>query len=121
MPNLGDQSFLPTNLGRVDEEMVPAVSLPPRRVIMQPPQGGALYSLRSAGLEPLTLQKQPVLCAFVAWGTLNSRRAARPLVRLVEGEEGWEILDPPPGCSFSKLGWNRAKSYCHLYGAQNYG
>ncbi|GFW46072.1 hypothetical protein TNCV_3276891 [Trichonephila clavipes] len=26
---------------------------------------------------------------------------------------------PPPGCSPSKLGWNRAKSYCHLHGAQS--
>ncbi|GFT43401.1 hypothetical protein TNCV_4775291 [Trichonephila clavipes] len=24
---------------------------------------------------------------------------------------------PSPGCSPSKFGWNRAKSYCHLYGA----
>ncbi|GFU47210.1 uncharacterized protein TNCV_2938571 [Trichonephila clavipes] len=28
-------------------------------------------------------------------GTLNSRRAARPLVRLVEGETRWEAPDPP--------------------------
>ncbi|GFX78588.1 uncharacterized protein TNCV_30281 [Trichonephila clavipes] len=28
-------------------------------------------------------------------GTLNSRRAASPLVRLVEGEERWEALDHP--------------------------
>ncbi|GFU76022.1 uncharacterized protein TNCV_1540001 [Trichonephila clavipes] len=39
-------------------------------------------------------------------GTLNSRRAASPLVRLVEGGERWEAPDPPPGCSPSKLGWN---------------
>ncbi|GFV41273.1 transposable element Tcb2 transposase [Trichonephila clavipes] len=31
-------------------------------------------------------------CAF---GTLNSHRAASPLVRLGEGEERWEIPDPP--------------------------
>ncbi|GFV87450.1 uncharacterized protein TNCV_4034221 [Trichonephila clavipes] len=27
------------------------------------------------------------------WGTLNSHRAASPLVRLVEGEERWEAFD----------------------------
>ncbi|GFW46001.1 hypothetical protein TNCV_3276191 [Trichonephila clavipes] len=41
-------------------------------------------------------------------GTLNSRRAASPLMRLVEGEERWEAPDSP-GCSPSKLGWNQAK------------
>ncbi|GFV44834.1 uncharacterized protein TNCV_563831 [Trichonephila clavipes] len=30
-------------------------------------------------------------------GTLNSRRAASPLVRLVEGEERWEAPDHPKG------------------------
>ncbi|GFX11657.1 hypothetical protein TNCV_4361891 [Trichonephila clavipes] len=30
--------------------------------------------------------------SFAAWGTLNSRRAASPLVTLVEGEERWEAL-----------------------------
>ncbi|GFW24598.1 cullin-4A [Trichonephila clavipes] len=30
-------------------------------------------------------------------GTLNSRRAASPLVRLVEGEERWEAPDQPQG------------------------
>ncbi|GFX25883.1 hypothetical protein TNCV_2640251 [Trichonephila clavipes] len=45
-------------------------------------------------------------------GTLNSRRATSPLVRLVAPD--------PPGCSALKLGWNRAKSYCHLNGAQSY-
>ncbi|GFV77567.1 uncharacterized protein TNCV_1070961 [Trichonephila clavipes] len=53
-------------------------------------------------------------------GTLNSRRAASPLVRLMEGKKRWEAPDPP-GCSPSKLGGNRAKSFCHLYGAQSYG
>ncbi|GFW37046.1 uncharacterized protein TNCV_5019441 [Trichonephila clavipes] len=33
--------------------------------------------------------------AFTAWGTLNSRRAASPLARLVEGEERWEAPDYP--------------------------
>ncbi|GFV30349.1 uncharacterized protein TNCV_98241 [Trichonephila clavipes] len=30
-------------------------------------------------------------------GTLNSRRAASPLVRLVEGDERWEALTLPQG------------------------
>ncbi|GFS65370.1 uncharacterized protein TNCV_2451791 [Trichonephila clavipes] len=38
-------------------------------------------------------------------GTLNSHRAASPLVRLVEGEERLEPPDHPQGvCSPSKLG-----------------
>ncbi|GFX97635.1 uncharacterized protein TNCV_2841951 [Trichonephila clavipes] len=38
-------------------------------------------------------------CIVPAWhgGTLNSRRAASPLVRLVEGEERWEAPDHPQG------------------------
>ncbi|GFT75128.1 hypothetical protein TNCV_2244981 [Trichonephila clavipes] len=54
-------------------------------------------------------------CIVPAWheSTLNSRRAASPLVRLVEREERWETSDPPE-CSPSKSGRNRAKSYCHL-------
>ncbi|GFT47360.1 uncharacterized protein TNCV_3749331 [Trichonephila clavipes] len=36
--------------------------------------------------------------AFAAWGgTLNSRRAASPLVRLVEVEEMWEAFDHSQG------------------------
>ncbi|GFW72535.1 uncharacterized protein TNCV_3797631 [Trichonephila clavipes] len=54
-------------------------------------------------------------------GTLNSRRAANLLVRLVEGEERWEASDHPPECSPSNFMWNRVKSYCHLHGAQSYG
>ncbi|GFV54478.1 uncharacterized protein TNCV_2865621 [Trichonephila clavipes] len=49
--------------------------------------------------------------------TLNSRRAANPLVRLVTVDEKWEAPDPPAGSSPSKLGWKQAKSYCHLCGA----
>ncbi|GFX64528.1 uncharacterized protein TNCV_2811531 [Trichonephila clavipes] len=30
-------------------------------------------------------------------GTLNSRRAASPLVRLMEGKERWEVPDHPQG------------------------
>ncbi|GFV37608.1 hypothetical protein TNCV_4982301 [Trichonephila clavipes] len=40
-------------------------------------------------------------------GTLNGRRAASPLVRLVEGEERCGPLTPTE-CSPFKLGWNRA-------------
>ncbi|GFT86791.1 hypothetical protein TNCV_4163711 [Trichonephila clavipes] len=56
---------------------------------------------------------------FTAWGTLNSRRAISPLVRLVAGDERWEASDPTPWCSSLKLGWDRAKSYCLLHGAQS--
>ncbi|GFX64621.1 uncharacterized protein TNCV_1671571 [Trichonephila clavipes] len=31
------------------------------------------------------------------WGTLNSRRVASPLIRLVEGKERWEDPDYPLG------------------------
>ncbi|GFW20107.1 hypothetical protein TNCV_2320481 [Trichonephila clavipes] len=59
--------------------------------------------------------------AFTAGGTLNSNRATSLLVRMVAPDERWEAPDPPPGCSPSKSGWNLAKSYCHMYGAQGYG
>ncbi|GFT18253.1 hypothetical protein TNCV_710631 [Trichonephila clavipes] len=52
-------------------------------------------------------------------GTLNRRQVASPLMWLVEGEERWEATGNPPGFSPFKLGWSRAKSYCHLYGAQS--
>ncbi|GFW84670.1 hypothetical protein TNCV_2597151 [Trichonephila clavipes] len=51
-------------------------------------------------------------------GTINSRRAANPLVRLVVGDERLEAPEPTPRCYPSTLGWNRTKSYCHRYGAQ---
>ncbi|GFT74502.1 hypothetical protein TNCV_539981 [Trichonephila clavipes] len=35
--------------------------------------------------------------AFLAWDTLNSRRAASPLVRLVEGKKEWEVFDHSHG------------------------
>ncbi|GFW33258.1 uncharacterized protein TNCV_2859361 [Trichonephila clavipes] len=38
-----------------------------------------------------------VWCLCGMRGTLNSRRAASPLVRLVEEEERWEALDHPQG------------------------
>ncbi|GFV44180.1 transposable element Tcb2 transposase [Trichonephila clavipes] len=43
-------------------------------------------------------------------GTLNSRRAASPLVWLVEGKERWEALTTP-GFSPSKFGWNLAREH----------
>ncbi|GFU85012.1 uncharacterized protein TNCV_1552761 [Trichonephila clavipes] len=51
------------------------------------------------------------VCNFIVplWhaGTLNSRRAASPLVKLVEGEERCEAPDPHhPENSPSKLEWN---------------
>ncbi|GFW18369.1 hypothetical protein TNCV_1183971 [Trichonephila clavipes] len=52
--------------------------------------------------------------------SLNSSRAASPLVWLVEGVEKREAPDHPR-CPPSKLGWKRAKSCSHLYGAQSYG
>ncbi|GFU66485.1 hypothetical protein TNCV_3807281 [Trichonephila clavipes] len=52
-------------------------------------------------------------------GTLNSRRAASLLVRLVERKERWEA-PKPSGVSPVKLGLKRAKSYCNLYGVQSY-
>ncbi|GFT30493.1 uncharacterized protein TNCV_2377751 [Trichonephila clavipes] len=51
-------------------------------------------------------------------GTLNSRRAAKPLVRLVEGEERWEAPDHSHGFLPLNWGWNLEKTYCHLHGAQ---
>ncbi|GFV05295.1 hypothetical protein TNCV_225061 [Trichonephila clavipes] len=51
----------------------------------------------------------------------NSRRATSPFVRLVAGDERWKAPDPPSECFPSKLVWNRAKLYCHLYVAQGYG
>ncbi|GFT86821.1 uncharacterized protein TNCV_4163931 [Trichonephila clavipes] len=51
-------------------------------------------------------------------GTINSRQATSPLLRLVAGDERREAPDPPPECSPSKLKCSRAKSYCHLFGAQ---
>ncbi|GFV00348.1 hypothetical protein TNCV_3643261 [Trichonephila clavipes] len=61
-------------------------------------------------------------CVVPLWhgGTLNSRRATSPLVRLAVGGP---IIGRPmitPRHSPSKLRWNRAKSYCHLHGAQSY-
>ncbi|GFV49093.1 uncharacterized protein TNCV_236271 [Trichonephila clavipes] len=40
-------------------------------------------------------------------GTLNSRRATSPLVRLVEGEERWEAPDYPQGVL--PLNWGKTE------------
>ncbi|GFX61382.1 uncharacterized protein TNCV_4894261 [Trichonephila clavipes] len=45
--------------------------------------------------------------AFTTWGSLNSRRAASPLLRLVEGEERWEAPDPLQG--ILPLNWGKTE------------
>ncbi|GFW65077.1 uncharacterized protein TNCV_393431 [Trichonephila clavipes] len=50
---------------------------------------------------------------------LNSRRATSPLVRLVEAEEKWEASDHPQDVLLQNWGESRAKSFCHLCGAQS--
>ncbi|GFT52837.1 hypothetical protein TNCV_1459641 [Trichonephila clavipes] len=42
--------------------------------------------------------------AFASWGTLNSRQAASFFVRLVEGEERWEVSDHLQGDLSQTLG-----------------
>ncbi|GFT72524.1 hypothetical protein TNCV_973901 [Trichonephila clavipes] len=54
-------------------------------------------------------------------GTLNSRRAASPLKRLVEEEVRWEAPDHLQCVLPQNWGGKGALSYCHLYGAQSYG
>ncbi|GFX08862.1 hypothetical protein TNCV_1585331 [Trichonephila clavipes] len=44
-----------------------------------------------------TSEASSVEIAFAAGGTLNSRRAASPFVRLVAGDERWEALPLPQG------------------------
>ncbi|GFX76923.1 hypothetical protein TNCV_2257861 [Trichonephila clavipes] len=58
--------------------------------------------------------------AIASWGILNSRRAVSPLLRLVVVERGERPLINSEVIS-SKLGFKRAKSFCHLHGAQSYG
>ncbi|GFV42410.1 uncharacterized protein TNCV_4311401 [Trichonephila clavipes] len=59
------------------------------------------------------------------WGTLNSRRAASPLVRLVEGEENWESPHHPQGVLPQKWGEiepNRCRIRIrrkHVFGDEN--
>ncbi|GFU79309.1 transposable element Tc1 transposase [Trichonephila clavipes] len=62
-------------------------------------------------------------CIVPLWhgGTLNSCPVVSLLEKLVIEEERWKAPDPPPGGSLSKLGWYRAKSCCHLCGAQGKG
>ncbi|GFS77203.1 uncharacterized protein TNCV_3757991 [Trichonephila clavipes] len=54
-------------------------------------------------------------------GTLNSRRATSPLVRLVEGGERWEASGHPQSVLPLNWGGIEPKLYCHLFGAQSYG
>ncbi|GFX13100.1 uncharacterized protein TNCV_2357561 [Trichonephila clavipes] len=54
-------------------------------------------------------------------GTLNSRRAASPLVKLVEGEEMWEAPDHLQGVLPQNWGGTERKPHCHLQGAQSQG
>ncbi|GFS61372.1 uncharacterized protein TNCV_3105551 [Trichonephila clavipes] len=50
-------------------------------------------------------------CIVSSWhgGALNSRRAASPLVRLVEGEERWKAPDPPLKVFSLKIGMDPSK------------
>ncbi|GFT39286.1 hypothetical protein TNCV_2422081 [Trichonephila clavipes] len=50
---------------------------------------------------------------------VKRHRATSPLVRLMEEEVRWEAPDSSR-VSPLKLGWDLAKSYCHLHGAQGY-
>ncbi|GFY31587.1 cullin-4A [Trichonephila clavipes] len=50
--------------------------------------------------------------ASVAWGTLNSRRATSPLVRLVEGEKRWEAPDHSQGVL--PLNWAETELNCSV-------
>ncbi|GFU41308.1 uncharacterized protein TNCV_3011321 [Trichonephila clavipes] len=48
-------------------------------------------------------------------GTLNSRRAASPLVRLVKREERWEVPDHPQGVlpqNWDEIELNRSPVWC---------
>ncbi|GFW25401.1 uncharacterized protein TNCV_3721291 [Trichonephila clavipes] len=56
-------------------------------------------------------------------GTLNSRRAASPLVRLVEGKERWEAPDHPWGVvlpqNWGETELNRSVAYMVLKATAN--
>ncbi|GFW99007.1 hypothetical protein TNCV_1782261 [Trichonephila clavipes] len=49
--------------------------------------------------------------------TLNCRRAASLLMRLVEGEERWTLTTPQGAQNW---GENEPKLFCHQYRAQSY-
>ncbi|GFY20111.1 uncharacterized protein TNCV_2148041 [Trichonephila clavipes] len=74
---------------------------------------------------PKINQYQPLLitvgrsCAFGRWGTLNSRRAASPLVRLMEGEERWETPDHLQGVLPQNWGGTEPKRTCMVLKATN--
>ncbi|GFU18429.1 uncharacterized protein TNCV_1981061 [Trichonephila clavipes] len=60
--------------------------------------------------------------AFATWGTLNSRRAISPLVRLVEGEERWEAPDHHQGvlpCNWGGSEQNRTVTCMVLKATDN--
>ncbi|GFT36526.1 hypothetical protein TNCV_1344831 [Trichonephila clavipes] len=87
---------------------------------LRQPSGQGIRSWQACHeLEPSSTKDPPLLSRHE--GILNSRRAASSLESFVEEEEMWETTDILAGCSPSKLGWNRAKSQCHLCGAQSYG
>ncbi|GFY25406.1 uncharacterized protein TNCV_2485261 [Trichonephila clavipes] len=60
--------------------------------------------------------------ALVAWGTLNSRRASSPLIRLVEGVERWMVPDHSQGVlpqNWGRTGQNRTVIYMVLKAKAN--
>ncbi|GFV84107.1 hypothetical protein TNCV_3037691 [Trichonephila clavipes] len=76
---------------------------------------GHEYNLGGLGLNPgEDMNVCKCLVPSQQGGTLNSRRAVIPLVRLVVRDVWWEAPDLP-GCSPSKLGRSCAKSYCYVW------
>ncbi|GFU06665.1 hypothetical protein TNCV_4352611 [Trichonephila clavipes] len=106
MNSFGYQFLPPTNLGRVDEEMVA-------------PDAQPVEWLATLTAVPLGLGSNPGEDMDVCKCIVPLRHSAFA-DWLVEGVERWEALDHPR-CPPSKLGWKQAKSNCHLYGAQSYG
>ncbi|GFW94387.1 uncharacterized protein TNCV_1433221 [Trichonephila clavipes] len=58
---------------------------------------GALDKIKYQGIPEEDMGVCKCIVPLRHGGTLNSRRAASPLVRLVEGEERWEAPDQPQG------------------------
>ncbi|GFV15220.1 hypothetical protein TNCV_4650521 [Trichonephila clavipes] len=70
-----------------------------------------IYRPNVAGMKGIVDLAQPVNRTPVPTrhrDTLNSRRTASPLRRLVARKEKWDAPDPHTGCSPSKLGLKRA-------------
>ncbi|GFW01949.1 uncharacterized protein TNCV_1148291 [Trichonephila clavipes] len=97
-------------LPEVSAPFVP--SRPPRKMrslisvqVSEPPSLSANRFPNMRALVPKDLVQNPgeglFLCKYILpsrhGGTLNSRRAASPLVRLVEKEDRWEAPDHPQG------------------------